>query len=168
MWLSWKRFCMNWITSLLSMHYMLRGYSFKLRPNSHAPGTVGSVITNGLLINRYSHSIKLFHEKKQDWLVQNFRLQQLQRLDTTQTESPFLLFSQEEHIRRVCSQGGQLHVGVCMNSSTQQCQSLCSAEELMGVPSGANSRPLWASKLCGPVPKYEFHVEGGGGDFVDW
>ena len=148
------------------MHYMLRGYSFKLRPNSHAPGTVGSVITNGLLINRYSHSIKLFDEKKQDWLVQNFRLQQLQRLDTTQTESPFLLFSQEEHIRRVCSQGGQLHVGVCMNSSTQQCQSLCSAEELMGVPSGANSRPLWASKLCGPVPKYEFHVErGGGGGF---
>ena len=42
----------------------------------------------------------------------------------------------------------------------------------MGVPSGANSQPLCASKLCGPVPKYEFHVEGGGGgggggDFVD-
>ena len=45
---------------------MLRGYSFKPRPNSNAPGTVGSVITNGLLINRYSHSIKLFDEKKQD------------------------------------------------------------------------------------------------------
>ena len=104
MWLFWKRFCMNRVRSLLSMHYMLRGYRFKLRPNSHAPGTVGSVITNGLLINRYSHSIKLFDEKKQDWLVQNFRLQQLQRLDTTQAESPFLLFSQEEHIRRVCSQ----------------------------------------------------------------
>ena len=108
----------EFITSLLNMHYMLRGYSFKLRPNSHAPGTVGSVIINGLLINRYSHSTKLFDEKKQDWLVQNFRLQQLQRLDTTQAESPFLLFSQEEHIRRVCSQGGQLSVGVCMNGST--------------------------------------------------
>lgn len=108
----------EFITSLLNMHYMLWGYSFKLRPNSHAPGTVGSVITNGLLIIRYSHSIKLFDEKNQDWLVQNFRLQQLQRLDTTQAESPFLLFSQEEHIRRVCSQGGQLSVGVCMNGST--------------------------------------------------
>ena len=36
----------------------------------------------------------------------------------------------------------------------------------MGVPCGANSRPLRASKICGPVQKYEFHV--GGGDFVDW
>ena len=36
----------------------------------------------------------------------------------------------------------------------------------MGVPWGANSRPLHASKICGPVQKYEFHVEGG--DFVDW
>ena len=33
----------------------------------------------------------------------------------------------------------------------------------MGVPCGANSRPLRASKICGPVQKYEFHVEGGGG-----
>ena len=48
-----------------------------------------------------------------------------------------------------------------MVTSTQQCQSLCSAEELMGVPRGANSRPLCASNLCGPVPKYKFHVEGG-------
>ena len=31
----------------------------------------------------------------------------------------------------------------------------------MGVPSGANSRPPCASKLCGPVPKYEFPEEGG-------
>ena len=38
---------------------------------------------------------------------------------------------------------------------------LCSAEALMGVPSGANSRPPCASKLCGPVPKYEFPEEGG-------
>ena len=31
----------------------------------------------------------------------------------------------------------------------------------MGVLSGANSRPPCASKLCGPVPKYEFPEEGG-------
>ena len=31
----------------------------------------------------------------------------------------------------------------------------------MGVPSGANSRPPCASKLCGPVPKYEFPEDGG-------
>jgi len=31
----------------------------------------------------------------------------------------------------------------------------------MGVPSGANSRPPCASKLCVPVPKYEFPEEGG-------
>ena len=42
-----------------------------------------------------------------------------------------------------------------------------SAEALMGVPSGANSRPPCASKLCSPVPKYEFREEGaGGGDFL--
>ena len=40
-------------------------------------------------------------------------------------------------------------------------KSLCSAEALMVVPSGANSRPLCPSKLCGHVPKYEFRVEGG-------
>ena len=39
--------------------------------------------------------------------------------------------------------------------------SLCLAEALMVVPSGANSRPLFPSELCGPVPKYEFRVEGG-------
>ena len=31
----------------------------------------------------------------------------------------------------------------------------------MGIPSGANSRPLCDSKLCDPLPKYEFLVEGG-------
>ena len=45
---------------------MLRGYSFKPRPNSHGLGTVGSVITNGLEINRCLHSKKQFDEKKQD------------------------------------------------------------------------------------------------------
>ena len=29
----------------------------------------------------------------------------------------------------------------------------------MLVPSGAKSRPPCASKLCGPVPKYEFREE---------
>ena len=33
----------------------------------------------------------------------------------------------------------------------------------MRVVSGANSRPPCASKLCGPVPKYEFRDGGGGG-----
>ena len=60
---------------------------------------------------------KQIDKKKEDWLVQNFRLRQLQRLDTIQAEPPFLLFSQEEHKRRVCSQGGQLYVGVCMNGN---------------------------------------------------
>ena len=35
----------------------------------------------------------------------------------------------------------------------------------MGLPSGANSRPLCAFKLCGPLPKYEFREEWG--DFLD-
>ena len=33
----------------------------------------------------------------------------------------------------------------------------------MRVVSGANSRPPCASKICGPVPKYEFRDGGGGG-----
>ena len=33
----------------------------------------------------------------------------------------------------------------------------------MLVPSGAKSRPPCASKLCGPVSKYEFREEGGRG-----
>ena len=32
----------------------------------------------------------------------------------------------------------------------------------MGLPSGANSRPPCAFKLCSPLPKYEFREEGGG------
>ena len=39
--------------------------------------------------------------------------------------------------------------------------SLCSAEALTGVSSGASIRPPCFSKLCDPVPKYEFR-EGGG------
>ena len=39
----------------------------------------------------------------------------------------------------------------------------------MGVPSDANSRPPCTSKLCGPLPKYEFREEGdGGGGEILW
>ena len=38
----------------------------------------------------------------------------------------------------------------------------------MGVPSGASIRSPCASKLCGPVPKYEFREEGGGGGGIFW
>ena len=61
---------------------------------------------------------KQFDKKKQDWLDQNFRLRQLQRLDTIHAEPFVLLFSQEEYKRKVCAQDGQLHVGVCMNGSS--------------------------------------------------
>ena len=43
--------------------------------------------------------------------------------------------------------------------------SLCSAEALMEVPSGANSRPPCAS--TGPVPRYEFRKERRGGEDLD-
>ena len=39
--------------------------------------------------------------------------------------------------------------------------SLCSTEALTRVPSGANSRVPCASRLCGPVPEYEFREERG-------
>ena len=42
--------------SLLSMRFMLRGYIFESRPNSRALGTVGSVTTIGLSINRCSYT----------------------------------------------------------------------------------------------------------------
>lgn len=40
--------------------------------------------------------------------------------------------------------------------------SLCSAEALLVVPSGANSLPLCRrfQEFVSPVPKYEFRVEG--------
>ena len=42
--------------SLLSMRFMLLGYIFESRPNSRALGTVGSVTTIGLSINRCSYT----------------------------------------------------------------------------------------------------------------
>ena len=62
-------------------------------------------------------------------------------------------------------QGGSSSNELVMTSSLTG-NTLCSAEVLMGVPSGASSRPPCASKLCGPVPKYEFREEGG--DFLGW
>ena len=35
--------CMNQVSFLLSMHFMLLRYSFEFRPNNHALGTEGSV-----------------------------------------------------------------------------------------------------------------------------
>ena len=74
-------------------HCMLLGYSFETRPNSRALGTVDSVMTIAESINRCPHSKNLLGEKKQDWLVQKFGLQWLQRL---WVGSPFLLLVQEE------------------------------------------------------------------------
>ena len=53
---------------------------------------------------------------------------------------------------------------VCLGDDVMDV-SLCSAEALMGVPSGSHSRSPYASKLCRPVPKYEFREEGRG--FLD-
>ena len=50
-WLTRERLCVNRIRCLWSMHCVLLGTSF-----SRALGTVGSVITIGLSINRCSHS----------------------------------------------------------------------------------------------------------------
>ena len=40
--------CMNQVSFLLSMHFMLLRYSFEFRPNNHALGTEGSVMIIGL------------------------------------------------------------------------------------------------------------------------
>ena len=74
---------------------MLLGYSFQLRPHGRVLGKAGSV--NGcrsvrLSINGCSHSENQFDERKQDWLVQKFDLQRLQRLDAIQA----LLLDQQE------------------------------------------------------------------------
>ena len=53
---------------------------------------------------------------------------------------------------------------VCLGNDVMDV-SLCSAEALMGVPSGFHSRFPCASMLCRPVPKYEFREEGR--DFLD-
>ena len=49
--------CLNRVKSLLSMRFMLLGYSFEPRPNSRALGTAGSVMTIALF-NKQAHSKK--------------------------------------------------------------------------------------------------------------
>ena len=63
-----ERLYINRVRSLLSMRYMLLGYSFEPRPytNSHALGTTGSVMTIGLSINGCSHSKNQFDERELD------------------------------------------------------------------------------------------------------
>jgi len=85
------------------MRCMLLGCSLEPRPNSHALGTVGSVMTIGLTINRCSHSKNQFNQREQDWLVQKLGLRLLQRFDVIQAESPFLLLDQGDK-RRLWSQ----------------------------------------------------------------
>ena len=80
---------------LLSMRCTLLGYSFEPRHKSHALGTVGSVITISLSINRYSHSKNQFDQREQDWLVHKLGLRWLQRFDVIQAEPPFLLLAKE-------------------------------------------------------------------------
>ena len=53
---------------------------------------------------------------------------------------------------------------VCLGDDVMDV-SLCSAEALMGVPSGSHNLSPCASKLCRPVPNYEFRKEGR--DFLD-
>ena len=63
---------------------MLLGYSFEPRPNSRALGTAGSVMTIGLF-NKQAHSKKPVYREK--------------------TRSTFLVPTQEEDRKGLCSQG---------------------------------------------------------------
>ena len=78
------------------MRCKLLGYSFKPRPHGPVLGTAGSVRSVHLSINGCSHSENQFDERKQDWPVQRFDLQRLQRLDPIQAEPPLLLLDQQE------------------------------------------------------------------------
>ena len=74
---------------------MLLGfYSSEPRPNSRALGTVCSVMTIGLSLNRCSQSKKKFDERKQDYLVQKFGLRRLQ------IQSPFLIRVKKDDKKR--------------------------------------------------------------------
>ena len=54
----------------------------------------------------------VWRERKQDWLVQKFGIQRLQRFDKIQAESPFLLLTLE-HKRRLCSLGAIITLRWC-------------------------------------------------------
>ena len=86
----------NRLRSSLRMRCMLLGYRFKPRPHGPVLGTAGSVRSIRLSINGCSHSENQFDERKQDWPVQRFDLQRLQRLDPIQAEPPLLLLDQQE------------------------------------------------------------------------
>ena len=77
------------------------------RPNSCALGTVGRlglVWPSGFSINGCSYSIKPVDERKQDGLVQNFGVR-----EHNQAELPFLLPTQEEDRKKLCS----VRTGIC-------------------------------------------------------
>ena len=57
-WRTRERLCLNRVRSLLSMRFMLLGYSFEPRPNSCTLGIALSVMTIGLSIDGSSHSKK--------------------------------------------------------------------------------------------------------------
>ena len=105
LWRSLKKECMIRVRSLLSMRCLLLGYSFDLRPNSHALGTAAVVLTIGLTITAARTRKTSWIRKKQDWLVQKFGLRRLQKLDTFQEEPTFNLLDQEEDKRKLCTQG---------------------------------------------------------------
>ena len=88
-WHTWKKLCINWVRSLLSMCCLLLGYSLEPRPNSCALGTVNSVTTNDS-INECLHLKNQFDERRQDWLIQKFGLWQIHKLYTIQAVPPFL------------------------------------------------------------------------------
>ena len=105
-WRTWKSLCRNWIIYLPSMRCTLLGHSFELRLNSRALGIPRSVMTSGLSINECSNQ---FDERKQDWPVQKLGRRRLQKLDGIQAEPPFLHLYEEEHKRKLCSQGASVH-----------------------------------------------------------
>ena len=103
-----ERLCTNRVRLLLRMRSMLLGfYSSEPRPNSRALGTVCSVMTIGLSLNRCSQSKKKFDERKQDYLVQKFGLRRLQ------IQSPFLIRDKKDDKKRLFSQGRPGYVRVC-------------------------------------------------------
>ena len=79
-----------WIEKNLETLEILK--KFELRSSSRALSTASSVMIVGLSVNRCSHSVNQFDERKQDLLVQKFGLRRLQRIDVIQAEPPLLFF----------------------------------------------------------------------------
>ena len=92
------------IRSLLNMHSMLLGYSFKPSPNSLAFGTSDPVMTIGLSIsNARTRKTSSTRENMADW--SKFELRRPQRLGAIQAGPPFLPLNEEEDKRKLCSHG---------------------------------------------------------------